>query len=520
MLRSWLPPAARPARCVGALLLLAGLAVLPAAAQPGAVDSTARARLAAAVADTIEAAPFAGAWWGLHIRNLETGETLYSRNPDQRFVPASNTKLLTAAAALERLGPDYRYTTTVYADGPIRDSTLQGNLIVRGRGDPTLGGYRQRRDPTQVLRRWADSLRAHGIRRVEGDVIGTDDPFSDAPMGPSWNWDWVPAAYAAEPNGLVFNGNTIDLQVVGRRPGTSARVRWAPLNTGFVRVQNATRTVPRDSATEGDVERALGTNDLRVATTVHPDERDTTAVTITDPTQYTARVVHDVLLDQGLSIAGTARAADALSIEPDFDAETMRPVATYRSPPLRAVVHTMNHESHNLYAEQLLRTMAVVDPPPPADDDQDVGSAARGVLAVRTALADVGVDTSAVTLEGGSGLSRKNLVTPRALTQLLTHYRTAADTTTAGPFRRSLPTGGSEGTLEDRYPEGAPARGRVRAKTGTLTGVSALSGYVEMRDGTPVAFSILCNHHRTESDRVRAAQDAIVNAIVTLPSGP
>ena len=264
MLRPWTPTGAHPARYVGAVLLLVGLALPPAAAQPAALDSTARARLAAAVADTIEAAPFAGAWWGIHVTHLGTGETLYARHPDQGFVPASNTKLLTAAAALERLGPDYRYTTTVYADGPIRDSTLHGNLIVRGTGDPTLGGYRQRTDPTQVLRRWADSLRAHGIRRIEGDVVGTDDPFSDAPMGPSWNWDWVPSSYAAEPNGLVFNGNTIDLRVVGRRPGTSARVRWAPLNTRFVRVQNATRTVPPDSATEGDVDRALGTNDLQI----------------------------------------------------------------------------------------------------------------------------------------------------------------------------------------------------------------------------------------------------------------
>lgn len=505
---------------VGLGLLLLGGAVPGSAAQPTGVDSTAQARLADAVADTIEAPPFAGAWWGIHVRNLETGETLYSRNADQSFVPASNTKLLTAAAALERLGPDYRYTTTVYADGPIRNGTLHGNLIVRGRGDPTLGGERQRNDPTRVLRQWADSLRAHGIRRIEGDVIGTDDPFSDAPMGPSWNWDWVPAYYAAEPNGLVFHGNRIDLRLVGRRAGGSAWMSWSPVNTGFVTVQNATRTVPPDSATEGDVTRALGTNTIRVGSTLHPGERDTTAVTVTDPTAFVAHVVHDVLLDQGISIGGTPEAADALFIEPDFEADDVRPVATYRSPPLRAIVHTMNHESDNLYAEQLLRTMAVVDPPPPAANDQDVGSAARGVLALRTALAEVGVDTSDVTLEGGSGLSRKNLVTPRALVQLLTHYRTAADTTTAAPFSRSLPTGGAEGTLEDRFPADAPARGRVRAKTGTLTGVSSLSGYVETTEGTPIAFSILCNHHRTDSDRVRAAQDAIVNAIVTLPSRP
>jgi len=501
----------------GVVLLLLGVAVPKGVAQPAGVDSTARARVAEVIADTIEAEPFVGAWWGIHVKNLDTGETLYSRNADQSFVPASNVKLFTTSAALERLGPDYRYTTTVYADGPIRNGTLHGNLIVRGRGDPTLGGYRQREDPTRVLRQWADSLRAHGIRRIKGDVIGNDDPFSDAPMGPSWNWDWVPASYAAEPNGLVFHGNTIDVEVTGRRPGASAWVSWSPLNTDFVTVRNASRTVPVDSSTDGGFERALGTNTIRVEASVHPDERDTTAVTITDPTEYVAYVVQDVLLQQGLSIEGTARSADALSIKPDFDADDLRPVATYRSPPLRDIVHTTNHESQNLYAEQLLRTMAVVDPPPSTEDDEDIGSAALGVRAVRTTLGGLGVDTTHVVLEGGSGLSRKNVVSPRAVVQLLAQYRTEADTVTGGPFYRSLPTGGEDGTLEDRYDDGAPAEGRVRAKTGTLSGVSSLSGYVETQGGTRIAFSILCNHHQAEWSVVRSAQDVIVNALAELP---
>jgi D-alanyl-D-alanine carboxypeptidase/D-alanyl-D-alanine-endopeptidase (penicillin-binding protein 4) len=140
-------------------------------------------------------------------------------------------------------------------------------------------------------------------------------------------------------------------------------------------------------------------------------------------------------------------------------------------------------------------------------------------LAVRSALAEAGVDTSRVFLQGGSGLSRKNLASPRAFVRLLEHVWTEADTTTRSAFYESLPTGGTEGTLENRFDEGAPARGRVWAKTGTLTGVSALSGYVETTQGVPIAFSILCNHHqhRAEGDEVRAAQDAIVNALAELP---
>jgi D-alanyl-D-alanine carboxypeptidase/D-alanyl-D-alanine-endopeptidase (penicillin-binding protein 4) len=504
---------------VGGFVLL-GAFVLRASAQPAALDSTERAQLASTIADTIEADPFVGAWWGIQVTNLRTGNQLYARNAEHSFVPASNVKLLTAAAALDRLGPEYRYTTTLYADGPVKNGTLKGNLIIRGSGDPTLGGYRQRKDPTRVLRQWADSLRRHGIHHVEGDIVGLDDPFSDAPMGPSWSWDWVPYYFAAEPNGLVFNSNTIDVEVAGRRPGESAWVTWEPLRTDFVQVQNQSRTVAADSSTEGSYDRALGTNTIRVGAEVHPGQIDTTVVTITDPTRYVAHVTRDVLLEQGISIEGTPKDADQLSLKPDVEAAQMRPVATYRSPTVRKIVHTMNHESQNLYAEQLLRTMAVVNPPPPTDEDMERGSAALGALAVRSALAEAGVDTNRVALEGGSGLSRKNLVSPRSFVRLLEHVWTEADTTTRAAFYDSLPTGGTEGTLAYRFDEGAPARGRVWAKTGTLTGVSALTGYVKTAQGVPIAFSILSNHHMADGNQVRAAQDAIVNALAELPLSP
>lgn len=501
---------------IAGLVSLFGLLMTGAHAQPAAIDSTQRARLAATVTDTIEAKPFVGAWWGIQVMNLETGTVLYRRNATRSFVPASNVKLLTTAAALDRLGPEYRYETGLYGDGPVRNGTLKGNLIVVGSGDPTLGGYHQRRDPTQTFRRWADSLRSKGIHRIEGDIVGIDDPFSDEPMGPSWNWDWVPYSFAAEPNGLVFNGNTIDLAVAGRHPGSSAWVTWEPLQTDFVQVQNRAHTVSLDSSTGGSVERPLGTNRIQVETEIHPNETDTMAVSITNPTRYFAHALRDVLLEQGLSVQGEPKDADALSVKPDVDGDSVRRVATYRSPPLRQIVRTMNRHSHNLYAEQLLRTMAVVNAPDTTAEDLEEGSAALGVLALRSSLAKTGVDTSRVFLQGGSGLSRKNLASPRAFVRLLEHVWTEADTTSRSAFYDSLPTGGKEGTLEYRFDDDAPARGRVQAKTGTLTGVSALSGYVKTKGGVPLAFSILCNHHMTDSAHVRSAQDAIVNALAEL----
>jgi D-alanyl-D-alanine carboxypeptidase/D-alanyl-D-alanine-endopeptidase (penicillin-binding protein 4) len=222
-----------------------------------------------------------------------------------------------------------------------------------------------------------------------------------------------------------------------------------------------------------------------------------------------------VLLQEGISVKGQGVDVDAMPIKPEYGADSVRQVGTYRSPPLHKIVQTMNRESQNLYAEQLLRTLAVVNPPDTSSEDLTEGSAALGSLAVQSELAATGVDTSRVQLVDGSGLSRKNYVSPRALTRLLEHMWVEAAPDLSSAFYDALPIGGENGTLEYRF-GGAPAEGNVRAKTGTLSGASALSGYVNTAGGTPLSFVILCNHHMAEADEVRAAQDAIVNALARL----
>ena len=504
-----------------ALGLLAGLLLLlgarEGAAQPATEAQSPQERIQAAVADTIEAAPYAGALWGIEVTNLETGERLFEHNAEHLFTPASNTKLLTTAAALRRLGPSYQYETGLYVDGPVRNGVLRGNLIVRGSGDPTLGGYEQRDDPTAVFRNWADSLRAAGITRIEGDILGDDAPFGDVPLGDGWSWNDVPHAYAAEINGLVFNTNAIDLQVRGRRVGAPGRITWSPFETDFVRVRNQSRTVPRDSTSDEEYERPFSENTFTVRSRVHPNEIQEETLTITEPTGYFTHVLRTVLLREGITVEGRGVDVDDAPVEPRYRADSVRRVGTYRSPPLREVVRTMNHESQNLYAEQLLRTLAVVGPPDTTSDDLTEGSAELGILAVQTELSEMGIDTSRVQLADGSGLSRKNYVRPRALTRLLTHMWGEAPSDRSAVFYDSLPMGGREGTLQYRFPQGAAARGRVRAKTGTLTGASALGGYVNTPRGTPLAFVIFANHHLAEAEEVRAAQDAIVNALAQLP---
>ncbi|MFP4228139.1 MAG: D-alanyl-D-alanine carboxypeptidase/D-alanyl-D-alanine-endopeptidase [Salinivenus sp.] len=473
--------------------------------------------MAQAINDTLDAAPFAGALWGLHIVNLDTGETLYSRNADQAFVPASNVKLATSAAALEQLGADYRYRTRLYIDGPVEDGVLHGNLIVRGDGDPTLGGYRQRQNPTRVFRQWADSLRAAGIRRIEGNIIGDPGPTEASAYGHGWTWDDLTHGYGAPIGGLVFNENKVDLTVQGRGVGEPARLQLEPFDTEYVTLKNETRTVPGQAEEEEEYRREPGTNAFRVQTRVHPNAEEETELAISDPSRYFVHSLRQVLLWEGVPVQGRAAPLDEAGLTPQYRDSTYRRVASYRSPPLSEIVQTLNRESRNLYAEQLLRTLALeVDPD--LDEDADVttppDAAERGREAVYETLVRAGVDTSQVELADGSGLSRQNLLSPRAVIQLLQYAWNHNDSTLQDAFYESLPRGGQDGTLEYRYRNAGTTD--VRAKTGTLSHVSTLSGYVTSAQGTPLAFSLLCNHHVAEAEQVQSAQDVVVNTLSRL----
>ena len=505
---------ARPVLCLIVSLIL----YVPAAAQPATdVD---RDALASTIDDTIRADTYAGASWGIQVVNLRSGNVLYRHRADDLVVPASNVKLLTSAAALEQLGPDFRYRTRVYVDGRIQDGTLHGTLIVRGSGDPSLGHVADdddAPDPTQVFRAWADSLRARGITHITGDIVGDDTVFSDTPLGHGWSWDDAPYGYSAEIGGLVFHNNTIHLRLKGRRPGMPARMEWRPIDTDYVTVVNRSRTVRTRREADEEYGRMRGTNTIHVDTRLLPGAIDEEALTITNPTRYTAYVLREVLLREGVSVHGRAADADASPFRPAYASDSVRVVATHTSPPLRTLVTTLNRESNNLYAEQLLRTLSVATPPDTTDpDDLEPGSSALGARRVGATLARAGVDTSQVRIADGSGLSRYNLVSPSMLTRLLQYMWTHDDADVSAAFHDSLPVGGRDGTLEYRFRDGAPANGVVRAKTGTLTGVSALTGYVTSARGTPLAFSIVCNRHVAESSAVRAAQDLIVNTLARL----
>jgi D-alanyl-D-alanine carboxypeptidase/D-alanyl-D-alanine-endopeptidase (penicillin-binding protein 4) len=484
------------------------------AQDPAGFEATA----ASAINRVIDAQAFSNGFWGIHVVDLESGRTVYARNAAKSFVPASNIKLYTTAAALDLLGPSYRYETRVYVDGPVEDGVLHGNVIVRGAADPTIGGHYEADtgewnedvDALRTFRDWADSLRSAGIRRIEGDLIGDDDVIDDEPLGSNWSWDDETYYYSAQLAGLAFHDNVVHMYVAARAPDMPAEIRWEPFDTDYIDVINRTWTDDRAGSIDEGYRRFRGTNRVEVTTIVPMGGRDVEEITVENPTRYFVHVLRESLLRSGIAVSGNAVDVDELSIKPDYQDPRYRRVAVHRSDPLSRIAALINKPSQNLYADLLLKTLGAELPG--EDEEFEPGSAEAGAAAATTTFVRAGIDTSRVRLADGSGLSRLNLVTPEMTTSLLRYMWDHEDRRTREAFYNSLPTAGLHGTLRHRF-GGGPARGVMRGKTGSLSFASSLSGYLRTGDGRSLAFSIMSNHYTSRTSRVRAAQDAIVNLL-------
>jgi D-alanyl-D-alanine carboxypeptidase/D-alanyl-D-alanine-endopeptidase (penicillin-binding protein 4) len=462
----------------------------------------------------LSAEDLSDAFWGIRVVNLETGAALFSQHQEKNFVPASNLKLFTSAAALDLLGPNFRYETSLYARGTIRGDTLIGDLIVKGSGDPSIGGRFTGGDRTRTFRQWADSLRAHGIHRITGHIIGDDRIFDQETLGTGWSWDDLTYYYAAPVSGLSYNENCIDVFIRSQQIGQRATVSWRPYNTDYVSIQNNTVTIPREASLDEGYHRRMDSNQIRLYSRVPAGRIDTESLTIHNATRYFTHVFRETLHRSGLQVDGRALDIDDTSDSLTYaDDRNLRRLATYRSPPLHELVQVLNKKSQNLYADHLFKTLGVHARLPSNAGDR--GTFAAGEGAVKMFLADVGIDTARVQLADGSGLSRQNLVTPLATTRLLSALWHHPVRQTTKAFTESLPLGGVDGTLEFRFVQ-SPARGNVRAKTGYLSNVRSLSGFVTTRDGTPLAFSIFCNNYTVDTDRVDHVQNTMVSRLTDL----
>ena len=484
---------------------IASLAFAFVAVSATAQPTSTRYGLAEQIESVLDARAFDDAYWGVRIENLETGEVLFDRNGSRRFIPASNMKLLSTAAALDALGPDFRYETRLYAEGEIQNGTLTGALVVRGAGDPSFGGRYVDGDLTRAFRAWADSLRAAGVRRVQGPVIGDDDVFDNVSLGQGWQWDDLVWYYGAEISGLQFNEGVVDVEVRGTSAGDRAAIS-AEHNYGYARFVNQTTTTSGGGIREG-YSRALSDNVFTVTASVPAGRVEREALSIVNPTEYFVRVMVGVFRERGIAVTGDEIDVDEWGRRPRY--ELMTRIASHRSPPLSDIVQQTNEDSNNLYAEHLLRTLGAYVY---RGTDLPTGSAFAGYEAMRPFLTRIGVDPESFRVADGSGLSALNRLTPVGIIGLLRGMHQHPDPATRRAFYESLPVGGRSGTLRRRYGSG-DARGNVRAKTGYISGARTLSGYVTSASGDLIAFSLLCNNYTVRTSRVNRAQDRIVELL-------
>jgi len=434
-------------------------------------------------------------YWGVLVKSLANDETLYALNARKLLLPASTMKILTLAAAAEKLGWDYRYDTTVLAAGSIgAGGTLEGDLVVVGSGDPSLvaaGGMADR-----VFAELAERLKQRGISTIAGRIVGDDRSFEAETLGFGWSWDDLPDDYAAGVGALQFNESAERVTIApGPAAGDSAAISVSPAGSGLT-VVNAVATGAPGSAASITTRRLPGSRRLELRGSIPLDgPAAALAVSVDNPTLFFVEALRSALIANGIDVRGPA--VDIGDVwDPPLPAGT--PLASYRSPPLSALALRLMKASQNQYAETLLKTMS---------GGAGARSAAGGRLAAQTILESWGVPASELILRDGSGLSRYDFVTPNALVAVLTHV--ARDGTLREPFESSLPVAGRDGTLSTRM-KGTPAEGNARAKSGSMTGVRALSGYVTTADGERLAFSIVANNFETPADVVNAATDAIV----------
>ncbi len=498
-----------PHSCMAIRLLLFALSIasLSAGVRTDAQHTVNNRReLKRAVDHLVEDKAFENAFWGIVVRDLSSGEILYERNGRKSFIPASNTKLYTTAAALDRLGPDFAYTTSVWTDGGIANGRLQGNLIIRGSGDPTIGGRFFEDDWTAVFRAWADSLRLKGVTSIGGDLVGDDDLFDDLHLGFGWNWDDETFGYSAEIGALVFNEGCVPFEISGSAPGTPARIRQ-PIRTPYVTFENRTVSVHGDSSRSASFSKKRASNHFILAGRYPEGKTDSDCLATSDPTGYFLAVLHQTLIASGIAVLGDRVDVDDLSIRPDYKAEGYRKLFDHRSPPLLEIVRQTNKDSNNLPAEQLLKTLGAVK------DSTGIGCAESGIRAATHTFARAAVDTSRLQLVDGSGLSRRNLITPEMTVDLLSYMYHHPDASVSQAYITSLPIAGIDGTLERRFSNNGLAKATARAKTGHVGNVSTLSGYVSSAAGTPLAFSIMCNSFTVRTRETDAVQDVIVNLL-------
>ena len=437
---------------------------------------------------------------GFHVVELAPGkggeQEVFSHLPDTPRILASNTKLFTTAAAVDQLGADFTFDTPLLMRGPLYDGVLAGDLAVIGSGDPNISGRAHDADPFAIFRRWGEQLRRRGVTRVRGDLILVGGLFDDQWVHPDWPVDQLDRWYQAPVAALSFSDNCFLVRVKpGAEPGAPALVEQTP-DLGLYSVENSAVTTSSRRQHSVKVTREPGSWVFRVTGRIYlaGDPVDKW-VSVPDPVAHFSAALRAAMAEAGVAVDGVDRRVEQLP------GAVWEQVARHTSD-LETTLTVTNHRSQNFYAESLVKLLGA--------RAERAGGWPAGLRAVQGFLQSIGLQAGAFTVADGSGLSRSNYATPRQLTWLLSYMHGRDD---RDVFLRSLPASGEPMTSWNRRLDEDPYRGKVLAKTGTLRGVSTLSGYVESTSGRLYAFSMLFNETPAVW-KARRAQDRLLMALI------
>jgi serine-type D-Ala-D-Ala carboxypeptidase/endopeptidase (penicillin-binding protein 4) len=477
--------------------------------------------LRAKISEVLAKPELSSAMVGIKVVSLDNGRVLFEENAAKLLRPASNMKLYTVAAALDRLSPDYRFSTSIYANmRPDAAGLVHGNLIIYGRGDPSIAARFNNGDYFKAIDDLATRIVAAGVKRVEGDIVGDESYFVGPKYGSGWNWEDLTWYYGAEITPLTANDNALDLFV---KPGTAVG-QPASITTGppdpLLTIVNKVTTSAKGSRRDISIHRGLGENTITITGSIALEDRGYTGgIGISHPGLLFVYMLRSSLMQKGVTITGASRVSGATAapatitsvpISGTNGSATATPafqneIATLQSPPFSVIAANTLKPSQNLYTELILRTLGKITPPPATMTNLSPTSEELGLEAVRTFLKTVGLRPEALVLDDGSGLSRNDMITADASVQLLTFMSKHRYATV---FRDALPIGGVDGTLRNRF-KGTPAENNVRAKTGSLSSAASLGGYLTTAGGEKLAFSIMVNNYPRDFDPRSACIDPI-----------
>jgi D-alanyl-D-alanine carboxypeptidase/D-alanyl-D-alanine-endopeptidase (penicillin-binding protein 4) len=442
---------------------------------------------------------------GIKVASLDTGRVLFAENAHKLLRPASNMKLYTVSTALDRLSPDFHFSTSVYANSkPDEAGTVHGSLTIYGRGDPSIAARFNDGDYFQGINDLAARIAAAGVKKIDGDLVGDESYFTGPQYGAGWEWEDLTWYYGAEVSALTVNDNALDLFVKpGNGIGAPALVTTGPPDP-LLTIVNHVTTAPKKTKRNLTVARGLGANTLEVSGFIALDDAGYTGgVGISHPALLFVYLLRAALVQKGITITGRSRTETATQFESvSYNTEghllthgRVAPlrgnieIASLQSPPFSVVAAKTLKPSQNLYTELILRTLG--NKLSESAPQNSRTSEEAGVIAVKSFLKQAGVNPATLVLTDGSGLSRNDMVTAEATVQLLTYM---SKQKYAAVWRDALPIAGVDGTLRTRM-RGTVAENNLRAKTGSLSSAASLSGYVTTAAGENLVFSIMVNNY-------------------------